>query len=494
MPSSNFAQSCILAATAATLGAQAAPPGFDTPDHDIRIGVLPGQLRYDKERFSVKPSSKVKLTLANTDSMQHNLLILRKGDGVRTRVAAAAQALGATASEKQFVPDSSDVLFHTKAIFLDQSDTIWFRAPKEPGDYPYICTLPGHTFTMFGVMRVGDAVDAGEEGPLTNLSYRMYLGKWKKLPNFDRLEPDRRGSLADGLLDLYPMERVSNYGTRFTGDLTLKKAGSYTFFLNSDDGSRLLIDGKNVVEYDGLHGPAEEQRGSIELDARRYVLCVDYFQGTGGQALKVAYEGPGLKRRSLSASPKSKARMTPIAVHHHPVVKRVHVEGAAARTIAVGLPGGMNYCFDADQCCVQFGWAGAYLDVGPDRDGRGGKPCKTLGKRFAVGSVGFPLREPDGRQPAAKFVGYRTHGAPRLSIDWGGQELTWTITAAPGGIGLHYEFQLPDRSKPMQFTIDPDGLQLASSAGSWQQGVLTLPASDAKKFTVTLTAQPEGGK
>ena len=74
------------------------------------------------------------------------------------------------------------------------------------------------------------------------------------------------------------------------------------------------------------------------------------------------------------------------------VVMRVHVEGASARTIAVGLPGGMNYAFDAARCSVQFGWAGAFLDVSPDRDGRGGRPCKTLGVRAGVGDVGFPLR------------------------------------------------------------------------------------------------------
>ena len=173
---------------------------------------------------------------------------------------------------------------------------------------------------------------------------------------------------------------------------------------------------------------------------------------------------------------------------------RVHVAQAAARSIAVGLPGGMNYCFDAEACRVQFGWAGAYLDVGPDRLGRGGRPCKILGQRFGVGDLGFPLRGPDGGRRPVQFRGYRTGGSPEFRIDWGGCEVRWTVEAAPQGVGLRYTFEIAGAAQPVRFVIDPEDLRLAASAGRWHSGTLHVPKAMAAKFHVTLTRRLEVGK
>jgi azurin len=470
-----------------TLAAQTPPAGFGQPDHDIKIGVRSGLLRYDTERFSVGVGSKVKLTLVNTDEMVHNLLICCDDDYATSTVAAAAMMLGADASKTHYAPDIPEVLFHTKAISTGQQDTIWFEAPTKPGAYPYICTLPGHTFTMVGVMRVGEVDEIKPQLPIEQLRYRLYKGQWKTLPDFDTLPPEREGEIENGVIDLAKLEERANFGACFTGVLDVKAAGQHTFFLNSDDGSRVLVGGKMVVEYDGLHGPAKEQQGNVELTAGRHLLRVEFFQGTGGKALRLAYAGPDEQRRDLSNNKNEiETSVTPISVHHHPVVMRVHVEGAAARTIAVGLPHGINYCFDADTCSVQFGWAGAYLDVGPDRDGRGGRPCKVLGQRFEVGNVGFPLRTADGAKLRTQFMGYGTHGTPKFTVDWGGQEVHWSVAAAHGGVGLQYTFTIPAARQDVQFAINSKDLKLAASAGQWRDGTLTVPAEHAKSFTVTV--------
>jgi azurin len=485
---SNFVRLILLMVVALPpLAAQSPPTGFEKPDHDIKIGVRSGLLRYDTEKFTVGAGSKVKLTLINSDEMVHNLLICRDDDYATATVAAAAMMLGPEASKTHYVPNIPEVLFHTKAISTGQQDTIWFEAPKKPGAYPYICTLPGHTFTMVGVMRVGEVAEVKLRLPIEQLRYRLYKGQWQKLPKFDSLPPEREGEIENGLIDLAKLKESSNFGACFTGVITLETAGRHTFFLNSDDGSRLLIDGKMVVEYDGQHGPAKEQKGDIELTAGRHLLRVEFFQGGGGKALRLAYAGPDQQRIPLSNNKNEiETRVTPISVHHHPVVMRVHVEGATARTIAVGLPHGINYCFDADACCVQFGWGGAYLDVGPDRDGRGGRPCKMLGQRFEVGNIGFPLRTVDGRQQPARFLGYSTDGTPRFTINWNGKEVHWSIAAAPGGVGLQYTFVMPAAREDVQFVIDHNDLKLDSSAGQWHDGTLTVPAQHAKNFTVTV--------
>ena len=120
----------------------------------IEIGTLHGQLKFDKESFHVKPGVEIKLTLKNTDEMQHNLIICSPGKNMYFKVAQKAWALGAKAIEKHFVPDMPEVLHFTKIVDPGKSDAITFTTPTKEGDYPYVCTIPGHAFTMKGIMHV----------------------------------------------------------------------------------------------------------------------------------------------------------------------------------------------------------------------------------------------------------------------------------------------------------------------------------------------------
>lgn len=117
----------------------------------IRIGTLPG-LRYDTSAFSVRPGAEVELIFSNSDEMLHNLAITKPG--ARERVVQAALALGAGAAERDFVPQTPDVLWATKVVPTGQSFTLKFTAPATPGDYPYVCTMPAHGLLMFGTMKV----------------------------------------------------------------------------------------------------------------------------------------------------------------------------------------------------------------------------------------------------------------------------------------------------------------------------------------------------
>jgi hypothetical protein len=71
--------------------------------------------------------------------------------------------------------------------------------------------------------------------------------------------------------------------------------GIYTFFLTSDDGSRLSIGADVVVDHDGLHS-ASERSGQIILRAGRHPIMVAMFEGSGSQVLDVQYSGPGIDR------------------------------------------------------------------------------------------------------------------------------------------------------------------------------------------------------
>ncbi len=138
---------------------------------------------------------------------------------------------------------------------------------------------------------------------IDDLKYAFYRDTWEKLPDFDALKAEDQGKIESGLFDISLASREHSFGFVFSGTLKVPANGEYTFYLDSDDGSRLTVDGKVVMEYDGIHGEGNEHAAKLTLKQGRVPIRVDYFQGPGGdKGLSVAWQGPELKRRSLSAS------------------------------------------------------------------------------------------------------------------------------------------------------------------------------------------------
>jgi hypothetical protein len=137
---------------------------------------------------------------------------------------------------------------------------------------------------------------------LDELTYRMYRDTWDRLPEFDALKPEDTGTLAGRLFDLAPRTRDTAFGFVFEGTLVVPKSGTYTFYLDSDDGSRLVVAGETVVDYDGVHIQGNERTGNAALRGGRVPIRLEYFQRQDGFGLSVAWSGPGLERRPLSAS------------------------------------------------------------------------------------------------------------------------------------------------------------------------------------------------
>lgn len=107
------------------------------------------QLLFDQTSFTVKAGEKVKLTFNNTSTMQHNWVLT--APGTADKVAQESIAAGAA---KGWLAVGPNVLAHTKLVDPKKSDTIDFVAPTKPGDYPFICSFPGHGTTMKGTLTV----------------------------------------------------------------------------------------------------------------------------------------------------------------------------------------------------------------------------------------------------------------------------------------------------------------------------------------------------
>ncbi len=128
------------------------------------------------------------------------------------------------------------------------------------------------------------------------VSYQYYEGSWSKLPDFSRLKVVKSGEVSN--FNLSARNRNDNFGFRFDSYIEITEAGEYTFYTDSDDGSRLFINGKLVVNNDGLHGN-QERSGKITLPTGYHAMKVKFFERTGGETLAVKYAGPGFSKKSI---------------------------------------------------------------------------------------------------------------------------------------------------------------------------------------------------
>ncbi len=135
---------------------------------------------------------------------------------------------------------------------------------------------------------------------LTNgLQYKYYEGVWQFIPDFNVLSPLKTGECKS--FDISIKSIGDHFGFVFNGYINIQKDGIYTFFLNSDDGSRLIIDDEQVILNDGCHGVIEKS-GQIALRKGFHKISVDYFDSIFDDALEVYYESPDIKKQQIPAT------------------------------------------------------------------------------------------------------------------------------------------------------------------------------------------------
>ena len=129
------------------------------------------------------------------------------------------------------------------------------------------------------------------------LAYEYHEGQWDALPNFADQSPVKTGVAHD--FSLFERDRDDEFAFRYHGLIEIAQAGDYTFFIGSDDGSRLLIDGAAIIDNDGLHGYVEEN-ASVSLTAGMHAFEVQFFEKWGGERLTVNWQGPGFDKMPVS--------------------------------------------------------------------------------------------------------------------------------------------------------------------------------------------------
>ncbi|MBI3722317.1 MAG: beta-N-acetylhexosaminidase, partial [Fimbriimonas ginsengisoli] len=95
--------------------------------------------------------------------------------------------------------------------------------------------------------------------------------------------------------------KEERYGLRLKGYAVIPSDDVYTFALTSDDGSRLLVDGRLTVDNDGLHSSAEKS-ANVALAAGPHAIEVDYFNKTGQAELALQMAEIGGPMKPVGAS------------------------------------------------------------------------------------------------------------------------------------------------------------------------------------------------
>ena len=142
------------------------------------------------------------------------------------------------------------------------------------------------------------APSAGKLNVKQGLGYDYFERFFVTTADLDVTKP-----LSSGVTDLFSIKKAPKenyYGYRFEGYINIPKDGIYTFYLISNDGSRLYIDNTELIENDANHGAVEEP-GSVGLKAGLHKIKVKYFQCGGGKALKVSWSGPQLPKHEVEA-------------------------------------------------------------------------------------------------------------------------------------------------------------------------------------------------
>ena len=120
----------------------------------IKMGVIAHEMKFDKASFKVKAGQQVTIDFVNNDFMQHNLLVGKSGSLEIIGKAADELARDPRGIDMNFVPKIPEIIAATPLVNPEGNESLVFTAPSTPGEYPFLCTVPGHWRIMNGIMIV----------------------------------------------------------------------------------------------------------------------------------------------------------------------------------------------------------------------------------------------------------------------------------------------------------------------------------------------------
>ena len=197
---------------------------------------------------------------------------------------------------------TTDSKLYKSHITIDQTTTIKARTYWNDGSFT---SLNEETFSkvdkipaILANLSPGIKYIFYDDKSFTDTSQDIALD-FDRLPNFSALTPKTVGTTYQ--FDLSKTEKEHHFAMMFEGFIYVPEGGIYTFYSNSDDGTKLYIHEKLVVDNDYTHGMTEES-GQISLSKGNHPIKLTFFQGDGGKGLKVSYSGPTINKTTIPSN------------------------------------------------------------------------------------------------------------------------------------------------------------------------------------------------
>ena len=144
-----------------------------------------------------------------------------------------------------------------------------------------------------------DIIPAGISGKFKpGLKGNIYDGEFTSLPDFRTLTPVK--SLTSKTINTRIADRERNFGMTFDGYINIPADGVYGFYINSDDGSRLVINDNIILSNDGVHPRSVEKGEYYALGKGYHKIHLEYFFTSGRRPmLRFSVETPAERRSEL---------------------------------------------------------------------------------------------------------------------------------------------------------------------------------------------------
>ncbi len=123
------------------------------------------------------------------------------------------------------------------------------------------------------------------------LKYSYYEGKWDSLPDFKKLTPIKTG-ITDSSFSFSNIKSSASFAFKLEGYIKVEKEGNYSFAMVTSDGSKFYLNGKMIINNDGVH-KIKVKSYVIPLQKGYYPIRIEYFKKEGEPVLEWYYNNPG---------------------------------------------------------------------------------------------------------------------------------------------------------------------------------------------------------
>jgi hypothetical protein len=222
--------------------------------------------------------------------------------------------------------------------------------------------------------------------PLIHYAYYPIEDDPREVTDWGGRTPAKEGFISR--FDLNAIrDRGQGYAIRFQSELSIPRAGEYTFSIFSPSSTRLYIDDRLVVDRGGREGDRYAE-GSIELSEGTHQLRLDHYQYGGWNRLDVRYRAEDQEFQSLNdmsfkrpvATPQGGERLA-VETDDRPYLLRSFLNYPPARVydytdkrthvVNVGEGQGPHYSYDLNRGSILQAWRGGFVDVSDMWVGRG---------------------------------------------------------------------------------------------------------------------------